>query len=73
MSTNPFASPKQIPTKSYASSIFRLFSGTDLQRTYNGIRTEVEGKKTISIFFSLEKTFLREFHVVTRSLGLIWD
>ena len=43
MSTNPFVSPKQIPTKSHASPIFRLFSGTDLQRTYNGIRTEVEG------------------------------
>ena len=43
MSTNPFASPKQIPTKSHASPIFRLFAGTDLKRFCNGIITEVEG------------------------------
>ena len=36
-----FANPIQVPTKSYANPIFRPFLGTDLQRTYNGITTDL--------------------------------
>ena len=31
--------PMQLPCKSYVSPIFRLFYGTDLQRTWNGPET----------------------------------
>ena len=51
-----FAAPIQIPSKSLANPISRLFLGTDLQRFYNGIRTEVEGRR-ISSTFPPQKNF----------------
>ena len=55
-------SPKQFPCKSYASPISRLFLGTDLQRTWNGLGTEVEGRRISSTFFLWKNFFALTLH-----------